>query len=55
MEAAVTALTAVVTPASLFATLAQVAPLVGVGLVVGFGLTIARHTISGIGKGKGKI
>ena len=55
MEATVTALTTAVTPTILFASLATLAPLIGMGLVVGFALTIGRRVIGKLGKGKGGI
>lgn len=55
MSDAVTAITTAVTPAALFGALTAVAPIVIVGLTVGFSLTVLRRVVGGLGKGKAKI
>jgi len=55
MEATVTAMTTAVTPTTMFATLADVAPLIVTGLIIGFSFTVLRKVVSGLGKGKAKI
>lgn len=51
----VTGLIGQVTASNLWGAIAPAAPLVGVGVLVGFGYLVLRRTVSGIGKGKGKI
>lgn len=55
MDATVTALTTAVTPATLFAQLADVAPIVVTGILVGFGLNILRKSVKGVSKGGGRL
>lgn len=55
MEDFVTALAGQVTAANLWGAIAGAATIVGVGILVGFGYTVLRRTVSGLGKGKGKI
>jgi hypothetical protein len=55
MQAFVTALTENVTATSLWGALAPAAAIVGVGILVGFGYTVLRRAVSGIGKGKGRL
>lgn len=51
----VTALTTDVTATSLWGAIAPAAPVVGVGILVGFGYLVLRRSIKGIGRGKGSI
>lgn len=51
----VTALTDDVTIAALWGALTPVAAIVGVGILVGFGYTVLKRAIKGIGKGKANI
>jgi len=55
MEALATAISTAVTPSTLFAAVAPLAPVIVAGLLVGFTLSIARKTIGGLGHGKAKI
>ncbi len=55
MTAFVTALTEDVTATALWGAIAPAAAIVTVGILVGFGYTVLRRSIGGIGKGKGKI
>jgi len=55
VDAVVTAISTGVTPTTLFASLADVAPLVITGLVVGFSFYVLRKVVGGLGKGKAKI
>jgi hypothetical protein len=57
MDALVTALTGTggVSVDTLFGALADAAPLLIIGLTVGFSLTIVRRVIGGLGRGKAKI
>lgn len=55
MDSAISALTTAVTPATFYAQLTSVAPLVALGLGVGFGFSIIRKVVNGLGKGKAKI
>ena len=55
MQAFVTELTTDVTATALWSSLAPAAAIVGVGILVGFGYTVLRRSVSGIGKGKGKL
>jgi len=55
MDATVTALTTAVTPTILFAQLADIAPIIGTGLLVGFALVILRKSLRKLGKGQGGI
>lgn len=55
METFVTGLTTTVTSGALWGALAPAAGIVGVGILVGFGYTVLRRSVSGIGKGKGRI
>lgn len=55
MDSAVTALTTAITPASLYAQLGAVAPLLATGIAVGFGFSVIRRVVSGLGHGKAKV
>lgn len=55
MEAFVTALQTNVTATALWSNLAPAAPIVGVGILVGFGYMVLRRSVKGIGRGKGAI
>lgn len=57
MDALVSALTGTggITSTTMFAALADVAPLVILGLTVGFSLTVIRRVVRGLGHGKAKI
>lgn len=55
MDAFITALMAAVTPAALWAALADAVPFVGVAVIVAFGYRIVKRLIGGISKGKAKI
>ena len=55
MDALVTALGTSLTPTALWGAIAPVAPLVGVGVVVGLGYMVLRKAVKGIGHGKGRI
>ena len=54
MEAFITALTTALTPAAFWGSIAQVAPLVGILVLVSFGYTILRRLVSGASKAKAK-
>jgi hypothetical protein len=51
----ITGLLGQVTVANLWESIAPAAPLVGVGILVGFGYLILRRAVKGIGRGKGTI
>lgn len=51
----VTSLAGQVTVANLWGAIAPAAAIVGVGILVGFAYTVLRRTVSGLGKGKGRI
>ena len=51
----VTALTTSVSATNLWGAIAPAAALVGVGLIVGFGYTVLRRSVKGLGKGKGSL
>jgi len=53
MDDVVTAITTAVTPTALFGALESVAPIVTLGILVGFGLTLLRKAVRKIGHGKG--
>lgn len=55
MEALVTALSTSVTATGLWGAIAPIAPIVGVGVLVGFGYLVLRRAVKGIGRGKGAI
>lgn len=51
----ITGLLGQVTVANLWDSIAPAAPLVGVGVLVGFGYLVLRRAVKGIGKGKAHI
>lgn len=51
----VTELTTDVTAAALWGAIAPAAAIVAVGILVGFSYTVLRRSVSGIGKGKGRL
>lgn len=55
MNAFVTALSSDVTAAGLWGAIAPAAPIIGVGVLVGFGYMVLRRAVKGIGKGKGSL
>lgn len=54
MEAFVTAMTTALTPSAFWGSIAQVAPLIGVLVLVAFGYGIIRKLVNGASKGKAK-
>lgn len=51
----VTSLTTSVTAGGLWGAIAPAAPIIGVGVLVGFGYMVLRRSVKGIGKGKGTL
>lgn len=51
----ITALLGQVTASNLWGALAPAAPLVGLGVLVGFGYFVLRRAVKGIGHGKARI
>jgi len=54
MDAFVTALTTALTPTAFWGSIAEVAPLIGVLVLVAFGYGIIRKLVSGASRGKAK-
>jgi len=54
MDLFVTALTTALTPAAFWSSIAQVGPLIGVLVLVGFGYKILRRLVGGATQGKAK-
>jgi len=51
----ITALLTSVNVAALWEAFAPAAPLVGIGILVGFGYMVLKRSVHGVGKGKAKI
>lgn len=54
MDAFITALTTALTPAAFWGSITEVAPLIGVLVLVAFGYGILRRLVGGASKGKAK-
>jgi len=54
MDAFVTALTTALTPTAFWGSISEVAPLIGVLVLVAFGYGIIRKLVSGASRGKAK-